>query len=163
MNSTPEGTLQFRRQRDGISSVPRSLSPLDEAPPAALDFIWKVDSQRCEASTKLSLSPLPAMAERLPLFPRQRCGPASDLDSARTHPPQYAGRLRVVPRSSLSGRERGSEISLKGFVPVLLFSAARGNTCHALLDWLPLRGAFRLLHFQEGKVGRCDAQVKGWR
>jgi hypothetical protein len=85
-----------------------------------------MDSQRCEASTKLSLSPLPRWQSGFRYF--RSC----DVVRRRI----WVARVRILLNTQegfvlcrvvvFQAGNMVQEISLKGFVPVLLLSAVRG-------------------------------------
>ena len=56
------------------------------------------------------------MAARLPLLPQQRYRPASDLDGARTHPPNSQEGFVLCCVVVVQAGNVVEEISLKGFV-----------------------------------------------
>jgi hypothetical protein len=120
-----ESSLQLPCQGGRVGSVPGSLMPLNEALPTAIDLAGKVGSQRREAATELNFRSFPGWQRGLCGF---RC---SDVIRCRIWMAGVCILLNLDERFVLScvvifqARSVVQEISLKGFVSVLLLAAAQ--------------------------------------
>ena len=146
-------TLQFRRHGRGIGPVPRPLSLLDEAFPTAYDLTRKVGSQRCEASTKLKLRPLPRRQSSLCSFRssnvvRRWVWMADERVLCDTQ-----RRPRAVLRGVLSGREHGSRDRAQApCLGPLARGCSDGDTYLDFLDGLPF---WTQSFFRNGIITHC--------